>query len=98
MRAFCYATGLIEFGRKMPDGALPIASGPAKKLREFIEVKARHGYQTHTVNGRLTKIPGTDCLLVPGVPEAPGQLAAVDSLLAWKKWIKSHAPRGVEVT
>jgi hypothetical protein len=97
MRAFCYASGLIEFGRSMPDGALPIASGPASQLRDFIDAKARHGYKTHKVRGRVTKIPGSDCLLVPGVPEAPDQLAAVDALLAWLKWISEHAPADVNV-
>ncbi len=97
LRAYCYASGLIQFGRSMPSGALPVARGPAKAVWEFIEVKARHGYKTRKIKGRPTKIPGSDCLLVPGVPEAPGQMAAVDALLAWKRWIKPHAPRGVTV-
>ncbi len=97
MRAYCYASGLIEFGRKMPSGALPIARGPGAQLRDFIDAKARHGYKTRKVRGRVTKIPGTDCLLVPGVPEAPDQLAAVDALLAWREWISEHAPTGVLV-
>lgn len=97
MKAFCYASGLIEFGRTLPLGALPIAAGPAKPLREFIEVKARHGYRTERVRGRVTMVPGTECLIVPGVPEAPDQLVAVDSLRAWAKWIKPHAPAGVTV-
>jgi len=97
MRAFCYASGLIEFGRTIPDGALPIAYGPARKLRPFIEVRARHGYKTSLVKGRPSKIPGTDCLLVPGVPEADGQVAAVDALRAWCDWLSKGAPKGVEV-
>lgn len=98
MRAYCYASGLIEFGRHMPEGALPIAQGPAKPLREFIETVARHGYSTHTVNGRPQKIPGTDCLLVPGVPEAPNKIAAVDALTAFVTWIAGHKkPVGIRV-
>lgn len=97
MIAYCYASGLIEFGRKVPDGALPIARGPAKKLREFIEPLARHGYSTHKVNGRPTRIPGSETLLVPGVPEAPSQHAGLDALMAFKKWIRSHAPDGVTI-
>jgi imidazoleglycerol phosphate synthase glutamine amidotransferase subunit HisH len=97
MRAYCYASGLIEFGRAMPDGALPVARGPAKVLRDFIEVRARHGYRTEIVNGRPTKIPGTETLLVPGVPEAPDQMAAVDALTAFRKWIGLTAPKGVVV-
>lgn len=97
LRAYCYASGLIAFGRKLPDGALPIARGPAKALREFIEVKARHGYQTRRVKGRLQKVPGTECLLVPGVPEAANEFAKLDSLRAWKGWIAGHARDGVTV-
>lgn len=97
MRAFCWASGLIEFGRTMPDGALPIARGPAKVLRDFIETRARHGYSTRPVKGRPTKIPGTDTLLVPGVPEAPDQFAAVDALIAWRGWLSKKPPQGIVV-
>lgn len=97
MHAFCWATGLIEFGRTTPDGALPIAKGPAKKLRDFIEPAARHGYRTQLVAGRPTKIPGTDTLLVPGVPEAPDDFAKVDALRAWCDWIANEPPAGIEV-
>lgn len=73
MHAFCYASGEIDFGRRVPTGALKIASGPAKVLREKIEVAARHGYDG-------------DTLLVPGVPEAENQTVAMDALIAWKNW------------
>lgn len=97
MRAYCWASGLIEFGRKLPDGALPIASGPSKVLREFVDTRARHGYRTHLVNGRPTKIPGTETLLVPGIPEAPDQAAAGDALFAFRQWIGKKPPKGVAV-
>lgn len=97
MRAFCYASGLIEFGRSLPDGALPIAVGPAKPLRDFIESRARHGYRTRLVDGRPTKIPGTEKLLVPGIPEAPDQSRALDALHAFCGWIARTAPAGVTV-
>lgn len=88
---------MIEFGRKLPDGALPIASGPAKTLREFVDSRARHGYRTRLVNGRPTKIPGTETLLVPGIPEAPDQSAAGDALFAFRQWIGKQPPEGVVV-
>lgn len=97
MRAFCYASGLIEFGRNMPDGALPIARGPAKVLRPFIEGVSRHGYQTEVVQGRPTKVPGTEHLLVPGIPEAPDDNAKVDALQAFCAWIGKKPPQGVTV-
>lgn len=97
MRAYCWASGLIEFGRKLPDGALPIASGPAKPLRDFIEVRARHGYRTKLVDGRPTKIPGTETLLVPGIPEAADQSAAGDALFAFRQWLSKKPPRGIVV-
>lgn len=97
LRAFCFASGHIEFGSRLPDGALPIAQGPAKVLRDYVEVHARHGYKTELVKGRLTKIPGSDMLLVPGVPEAPDQFTALDKLRDWAKWIAKSAPKGISV-
>lgn len=84
MRAYCYASGQIEFGRRVPDGALPIARGPSKKLRAFVEVRARHAYDGVT-------------LLVPGVPEARNEWVALKALQRWLKWNRDRAPAGVEV-
>lgn len=78
--AYCNAKGLIEFGLKVPNGHLPIARGPEAMLRDLIEGEARHGYSTRKVRGRPTKIPGTECLLVPGIPEAPDQSAGLRAL------------------
>jgi hypothetical protein len=97
MLAYCYASGLIELGQQMPEGAQPIALGNDALLRAFMEAVARHGYDTIEIDGRRQKIPGTDCLLVPGVPEAPDQLKAMDALCAWRSWIVSCAPVGIEV-
>jgi len=99
MHAYCYASGLVEFGDSVPRGALPIARGPARRLRNFIEPLARHGYDAEkNKNGRLTKIRGTDTLLVPGVPEAPDQSAALAALERWLDWIKAKAPNGIKVS
>lgn len=76
MKAYCFANGEIGFGRTVPDGAVIIASGPAKKLRERLSVLARHAYDGET-------------LLVPGVPEAPSQEEGMTALLAWCKWAGS---------
>jgi hypothetical protein len=97
MRAYCYASGLIEFGRRCPDGALPIARGPAKPLQDFISAKARHGYKTEKRGNRRVRIEGTDCLLVPGVPEAEHDMARLDAVIAFQLAINDGAPTGVIV-
>lgn len=97
MRAYCFASGQIEFGQSVPDGALPIARGRDKALKDFIGGVARHGYSTRVVKGRITKIPGTETLLVPGIPEAPDQGVALEALQKFCKWIRGHAPTGVTV-
>ncbi|ELU6656796.1 host nuclease inhibitor protein [Salmonella enterica] len=64
--AYCWASGLIEFGNTLPEGALPIVTGSEKQVREVVEVLARHAY-----NGDL---------LVPGIPEAADQNEAREAL------------------
>ncbi len=97
IRAYCFASGHIEFGNKIPAGAIVIARGPAQELRDYIEPLARHGYSTRDVSGRRTKIPGTDTLLVPGIPEADNPHRALDALHRWMKWIAINPPKGVRV-
>ena len=97
IRAYCFASGHIDFGRRIPNGAIVIARGPAQQLRDYIESVARHGYRTREIGGRRTRIPGTDTLLVPGVPEAPNQIVAEKKLREWTSWIAAHAPKGVRV-
>jgi hypothetical protein len=97
IRAFCFASGHIEFGKRVPKGAIPFARGEEQALRDYIEPLARHGYRTELVKGRPTKIPGTETLLVPGIPEALDQWAALDALNAWLKWIAAKPPIGITV-
>lgn len=52
--AYCWASGLIEFGNTLPEGALPIVTGNEKQVHDVVTVLARHAY-----NGDL---------LVPGIP------------------------------
>jgi hypothetical protein len=40
IRAYCYPSGLIDFGTTVPKGARVIARGPEQALRDFIAVKA----------------------------------------------------------
>lgn len=66
--AYAWASGLIEFGAKVPEGALPIISGEGVRVRELIDVWARHSRTT-------------DQLLVPGVPEAASQHEGCNALM-----------------
>jgi hypothetical protein len=84
IRAYCYPSGLIDFGTKIPKGATIIARGPEKELRDFISAKARCYGQSRS-------------LLVPGVPEAPNQFAAATALKTWSSWIAIGAPKAVRV-
>ncbi|EJY9246301.1 host nuclease inhibitor protein [Salmonella enterica] len=74
--AYCWASGLIEFGHTLPEGALPIITGNEKDVREYVEVLARLDY-----NGNL---------LVPGIPEAPTQHEACDALVRFCRVIRER--------
>lgn len=73
--AWCYARGPIKFGRVVPPGAIAIASGPKRALRQVVEVVARHA-----------KPPDEGQLLVPGVPEAADREQGLAALAAWLEW------------
>jgi hypothetical protein len=75
MYAYCNRSGVIGFGRKIPEGYLLIMKGPARKLREEINIAARHGYEK-------------GILLVPGVPEADSEYEALEALFRFKQWLK----------
>lgn len=71
--AFCYRSGEIDFSRSsVPDGAIPIVRSRlgVAKLRDKVAAKARLAY-----NGGL---------LVPGIPEADDDQAALDALERFK--------------
>ncbi|EBB2798287.1 host nuclease inhibitor protein [Salmonella enterica] len=74
--AYCWASGLIELGNTLPEGALPIVTGSEKKVREEVEVLARHAY-----NGQL---------LVPGIPEAASQDEAREALERFARVIQER--------
>lgn len=75
--AYAWASGLIEFGHKVPDGALPIISGSELRIRELIDVHARHS--------RIS-----EQLLVPGVPEANNQHDACTALIKFTEKITTE--------
>lgn len=88
MKAWCWPSGLIEFGSRTPNGAIQIASGKEVALRRTVDVLARHG-----------KGASAGCLLVPGVPEAAQDetdAAKGDALAAWLKWCAGLKHHGVK--
>ncbi|ELW8656257.1 host nuclease inhibitor protein [Salmonella enterica] len=74
--AYCWASGLIEFGNTLQEGALPIVTGSEKQVREVVGVLARHAY-----NGDL---------LVPGIPEAANQNEACETLVRFSRVIQER--------
>lgn len=83
MIAYCWASGLIEFGCTVPSGAIVIATGATAPLHKLIEPTSRLAYD--------------GALLVPGVPEAADQQAAGDALAKHLHWLGQHAPPGITV-
>lgn len=71
---YCWRSGLIEFGKKIPNGAIEICYGPEKKLKRIVSVCARHS--------RYGK-----SLIVPGIPEAESGRKALQALDFFKKMI-----------
>lgn len=66
-RGYAWRSGLIEFGARIPAGAMPIgASRDQARLKEIVVANARHGYD--------------GSLLVPGVPEAVDDASALRAI------------------
>jgi hypothetical protein len=89
--AYCWANGLIEFGSKVPDGAIEIARGDTDTVRQSIIATARHGKRV------LTSAVEEVQLLVSGIPEAESPQAAGDALIAYLLWLKQRECKGFEV-
>lgn len=77
MIAWCWASGLIEIGETVPEGAIKFAHGPKADLKCVLEAVARHG-----------KGASEGKLIVPGIPEAESQQAAGDALQAFMDWAR----------
>ncbi|MDE1909417.1 MAG: host nuclease inhibitor protein [Pseudomonas sp.] len=59
--AYCFASGHIDFGVTLPEGAIALAVGEEKTVRDVV-----------SVNARLSRVDN-ETLFVPGVPEAASQ-------------------------
>jgi hypothetical protein len=81
MYAFVYRSGVIKIAPRCPRGdtALPLAKGPRKVLHNAIAGCARKSY---------TK----GIWLVPGVPEAQSDAAALKAVEAFREWLDKRLP------
>lgn len=75
--AYCWKSGLIEFGESVPEGAIPMISGDDQKVRELMDAVARTDHDNVT-------------LLVPGVPEADDEDAKYAALQKFLDWLRSR--------
>ncbi|MYM32238.1 host nuclease inhibitor protein [Duganella sp. CY15W] len=75
--AWCWASGVIEFGAEteVPEDSILIAYGPKAHLFNEVSIMARRG-----------RGASEGLLLVPGVPEAANQRAGADALAKWLEW------------
>jgi len=76
--AYCWASGLIEFGRKVPEGAIQISKGTGRKWKERIQVRARLAYDGKSY-------------LVPGIPEGEDNKAKVEALARFAQFVNRAA-------
>jgi hypothetical protein len=81
---------------------LPLASAmrsPNVNCSSAEETRLARAYraQQKMIGGRRTKVPGTDNLLVPGIPEADNQPAALNALHGWMNQSKNVRIAGREI-
>jgi len=77
MIAYCWKSGQIEIGKRVPDGALPIIKG----TRKFLE---------STIHGTATLAYDNKTWLVPGIRTSSDPLQA---LLDYTKWLTDRKPK-----
>lgn len=73
--AYCWRSGVVEFGKELPAGAIAITRGAGIVWREWVAIKCRLAYDGKT-------------LLVPGIPEAEDDEAAFTALKKFCDWIE----------
>lgn len=80
MKPFVYRNGVIVFRRRMPPGTLPITHMRSRRLRQVVDVLARHGRPEFGQSRKL--------MLLPGVPEARTEREALNALLSFKREVE----------
>lgn len=71
---YCSRDGVIGIGRRAPRGSLPLVSAPGRHLRRVVEAVVRRAYDGKT-------------LLVPGIPEAATDLAALEAARSFERQV-----------
>lgn len=83
--AYCYASGQIEFGSELPAGAIELARGKEKLVRQYITAIA------------CVSRDDNKTLLVPGIPEAENEKQAFVALAVHLRWLKRRQCKGFTV-
>lgn len=78
--AYCYASGEIEIGARVPDGAVAVGKGRRRDVERAVQAAARHGYDGVT-------------LLVPGVPEARDQNEGIQAAMRFRDQVRQRLDR-----
>ncbi|QLG90909.1 host nuclease inhibitor protein [Pseudomonas yamanorum] len=79
--AYCFASGHIEFGVTLPEGAIALAQGEEKMVRDILTGNARVSRQDN------------ETLFVPGVPEAENQREGIAAVARFIQWLgKNNQP------
>lgn len=82
IHAFCWASGLIEFGARCPKGALPLITGPETIVKNSVEVLS-----THTYDGKSFLVP-------KGIGWINGDMdSALDDVRRFAKLLESRVAR-----
>lgn len=70
-KIICWRSGETEIASRVPEGAATLMTGPRSRLIKLLSVNARHSYDGKS-------------LLVPGLPEAEDDEAAVRAVQAFQ--------------
>ena len=79
MIAYCWKSGQIMIGRRVPQGALPIIKGSKKDLEKTIQGSATLAYDNKT-------------WLVPGIRTCKDPLQALLNYIGWLEGRKEATP------
>ena len=85
MIACVYRSGKIVIARRLLPGTLPITKSRSRRLRRVVDVLARHGRPEFGQSRRL--------MLLPGVPEAPTDDAALEAVVRFKAEVEKRLSR-----